>query len=354
MLNSNNSNKRGIEKDSDLPNVSIVVIGHNEAKNLDKCFTAIFNMNYPRIKIEVLFIDSHSNDNSVEIAQKYTDKVFQLKSDWPTAGEAFNKGIVESSNDIVHITSGDIQLHPEYLKKAINTLTGRKDIHCTTGYFVESKMKGWNKIMAFRREDDVDVGDHFVATPNGGTFKKEALINVNGYDERIRKGQETELGKRFNDAGLRIWFMNIPQGIHDFELTTSLAMLKRCYWDGYSLGHSLMLSAYEKSNIHLRDFGKSGIKRLLDSGMMLCLLLVLIFFYGPVSLLPWMAIYLIYYAIRVYIKQRNRKRNYMIYQLVMSYLSLFLFFGMMGFFIFSLKKRIKGIRLYHSRIGLKI
>ena len=104
---------------TELPKVSIVVVGHNEARNLHNCFAAIKNMDYPNDKLEVIFVDSNSNDNSVEIAKKYTNKVFLEKSYWSTAGEAFNRGIVESSSDFVHITGGDIQLHPGIFEKAI-------------------------------------------------------------------------------------------------------------------------------------------------------------------------------------------------------------------------------------------
>lgn len=52
------------------PTISISIIGHNEAPNLPKCFESLHWAD------EIIFVDCESADNSVEIAKKYTNKVF--------------------------------------------------------------------------------------------------------------------------------------------------------------------------------------------------------------------------------------------------------------------------------------
>ena len=52
------------------PSISISIIGYNEAENLPQCFESIHWAD------EIVFVDCESDDNSVEIAKKYTDKVF--------------------------------------------------------------------------------------------------------------------------------------------------------------------------------------------------------------------------------------------------------------------------------------
>ena len=59
-----------------VPDISIVVIGLNEGKNLHDTFTAIREMDYPQEKLELIFVDTGSSDHSVEIAGEFTDKVF--------------------------------------------------------------------------------------------------------------------------------------------------------------------------------------------------------------------------------------------------------------------------------------
>ena len=50
-------------------NISALVVGLNESKYLDKCLQSIHFCD------EILYYDLESNDNSIEIAKKYTDIV---------------------------------------------------------------------------------------------------------------------------------------------------------------------------------------------------------------------------------------------------------------------------------------
>jgi len=104
-----------------LPPVSISVIGYNEAKNLNQTFTAIRKINYPTDRIELIYIDSGSSDNSIGIAKLYCDKYF-IENQFPTAARNRNRGLIECKNDIIHFIDGDIIIDPDYLKFAVEKL----------------------------------------------------------------------------------------------------------------------------------------------------------------------------------------------------------------------------------------
>ena len=57
--------------------LSVVVIGRNEAHNLERLFTSIFPLS--DLIADIIYVDSASTDNSVEIASKYCDYVIKLK-----------------------------------------------------------------------------------------------------------------------------------------------------------------------------------------------------------------------------------------------------------------------------------
>lgn len=339
---------------SSLPPVSIIVIGHNENSNLEFCFKAIYELNYPKEKIEIIYVDSKSTDNSVDIARKYTNKVFVENSHWPTAGEAFNRGIVESSYDLVHITAGDIQLQKDYLLNAVKTLISRNDIQAVTGYFIEKNKKGWNKFLAFRREEDIETNDHYVSTPNGGTFWKMALVTLNGYDERIKKGQETELGQRFAKAGYKIWYMHIPQGVHDFDVNTIQDMIKRYVDNGVSFGHLFVLSFFEKDNEYVKPYLKTIFVRILHYSTLIFFILLFLFFRMPIISLLLISGYLLSIPIYVMVKQRKKTMNYKKYFMVNMLFSFFVYYGIIKFFFIVLIFQLKGIRLIGPRQGLAI
>jgi glycosyltransferase involved in cell wall biosynthesis len=332
-----------------LPQVSIVVIGHNEGENLDECFKAINNLNYPIEKKEIIFVDSKSKDNSIEIAGKYTKNIYRVGAIWPTAGEAFNKGIKESTSDYVHITSGDIFLDKDYLMKAIDLLTKNESIQAVTGYFEEKNPSGFNKLIGFRREEDnIDEGK-FVETPNGGTFKKHALIEVNGYDERIKKGQETEFGKRFHKAGFKIWHMPIRQGYHDFGLNSIFDLIKRNINNGKSSGHLFFLSFKEKNNGFFMQSRKSVLKLItINSVLLMGIFLHIVNYYISLSII---LAYLLYYPLKVLFR-RGYSKNYKKYKLLMGYMSFFTFLGVLIFYIILIISNLKGYSLSGKRKGI--
>lgn len=58
--------------------LSVAMIVKNEEKNLDRCLSAIKILE-GKIKYEIIIVDTGSNDNTIEIAKKYTDKIYEYK-----------------------------------------------------------------------------------------------------------------------------------------------------------------------------------------------------------------------------------------------------------------------------------
>jgi glycosyltransferase involved in cell wall biosynthesis len=326
-----------------FPGVSIIVIGHNEADHLKSCFEAINRINYPKDCLQIIFVDSSSTDNSVDIAKSYANKIVSIGSMWSTAGEAFNEGIKCADFDFIHITSGDIQLNADYLIHAINTLQNDSDISAVTGYFTEASNKGWNKIVGYRRDDGTEVKASFVLTPNGGTFRKKSLFLVNGYDERIKKGQETELGMRFCEAGLKIWYMNIQQGIHDFSISNVLDLVARYFIDGASNCHVFLLSLRYNSDDTFNKFAKRTKK---EASLLFIYILLLGLFFASnnfLYLFSLVFIYLIVLPVKNIFKNRTKPLKYKKFILLNHLFSIFRHFGYLYFFfkqiIFIIRKK---------------
>jgi len=55
--------------------VSIIIPTKNNGDILEKCLASIQNLDYPKDKYEVIIVDGHSTDNTVEIGKKYGCKV---------------------------------------------------------------------------------------------------------------------------------------------------------------------------------------------------------------------------------------------------------------------------------------
>ncbi len=81
--------------------ISVCIITKNEEKNLDRCLSCI--KDYP---FEIIVADTGSTDNTVEIAKKYTDKVYHF--DWINDfSAARNFSISKATNDWILVLDAD-------------------------------------------------------------------------------------------------------------------------------------------------------------------------------------------------------------------------------------------------------
>lgn len=312
----------------DLPKLSIVVIGRNEASNLDKCFAGIANSTYPSKLYEIIYVDTGSKDRSISIATNYTNNIYSVNSKWPTAGLARNKGLEVSKHDIIQFIDGDIEIEANYLTIAVTFLLRNAHISAVTGYYKERSNNFWNKVLGYRRLDGSITKEGYITnTSGGGLYWKRVLLEVNGYDERIKKGQETELGERLKQKGYKIWFMNILQGTHNFDIDTVWQLMHRHYVNGLSIGHLMFLSYKNKENKSFLTSRKIGIKSLTVNLSVIFLLIAFILLNNPLISLSILILYNFYILVQVLYHNKNKNIKYIFYRLTMSYGSFHTFVG---------------------------
>src|SRR4030043_1957706 len=54
--------------------LSVIILTYNEEKNIEDCFKSVYNW-----AAEIFIVDSFSTDITLDIAKKYTDKIYQNK-----------------------------------------------------------------------------------------------------------------------------------------------------------------------------------------------------------------------------------------------------------------------------------
>jgi len=98
-------NEENALKENRLPSISIVIPTYNCGSFLDKCLFSIVKQDYPRELIEILIIDGGSTDNTIEVAKKYTDKIYKNPLRTGEAGKAV--GVKKAKNDLVALIDSD-------------------------------------------------------------------------------------------------------------------------------------------------------------------------------------------------------------------------------------------------------
>lgn len=121
MLSNSKCNLKNNE-DLDLDNyplVSIIIPTYNEEKTIEEKIKDILRQDYEKDKMEIIVVDSASNDNTVNIAKKLNVKVFQ-QSERRGKANALNYALKNVNGDIVIITDADSSWETlDTIKKAV-------------------------------------------------------------------------------------------------------------------------------------------------------------------------------------------------------------------------------------------
>jgi glycosyltransferase involved in cell wall biosynthesis len=100
--------------------ISVIVICKDEEDRIEAALRSVHGW-----ADEILVLDSGSRDATIEIARRYTDKVWI--TDWPGYGPQRNRGIARASGDWVFMLDADERATPE-LREEIDTLLSRPDL----------------------------------------------------------------------------------------------------------------------------------------------------------------------------------------------------------------------------------
>lgn len=86
--------------------VSIITPSFNSVKTIEKTILSVLGQHYDNV--EYIIIDGGSTDGTIDIIKKYEDKISYWVSEKDSGiSDAFNKGVIASSGDIVGIINSD-------------------------------------------------------------------------------------------------------------------------------------------------------------------------------------------------------------------------------------------------------
>jgi len=95
-----------------LPKVSFVISTHNCKDYLIRCLDSIKQQDYPENKIEIIVVDTYSNDGTIEAAKNFGAKIILMKNTGYMEGKGGTKhtGSTKARGDIIIIIDSDNKL----------------------------------------------------------------------------------------------------------------------------------------------------------------------------------------------------------------------------------------------------
>jgi glycosyltransferase involved in cell wall biosynthesis len=102
-----------------MPKLSAIIITRNEERNLEACLSALLWVD------EIILVDAGSTDRTLEIAQKYTEKVYERP--WSGYGQAKNYALDQAAGDWILWIDADERVTPELHSEILVALAGATD-----------------------------------------------------------------------------------------------------------------------------------------------------------------------------------------------------------------------------------
>lgn len=192
--------------------ISVVVIGRNEGARLQACLESIRHA-LADVPHEVIYVDSHSTDDSLAVAKGFGARCFVPCACETTAALGRDVGAREARGDVLLFLDGDMTLSDGFVQSALNEMREghydgasglRHDIYVTNG-----RVSGENP-------------NYFTCTQKrivpefGGAIllSRAALQKAGGWAVNVEAGEEAELHARLNQMGARIVELPVPMITH--------------------------------------------------------------------------------------------------------------------------------------------
>ncbi len=216
----------------DTPALSVVIVGRNEGKRLVRCLESVAAACPPASSWEIIYVDSQSNDGSVERAARLGAKVLSVAPPRPCAAVGRNAGWRAAHAATILFLDGDTVLAPDFVDEALDEFSNPH-----VGVVFGNRRESNPEASIYNRVLDLDwiVPSGSVEFCGGEALvRREVLEIVGGYDERLMAAEDTELCARIRAVGYTVLHIDQMMVHHDLSITKFSQYWRRALRTGYA------------------------------------------------------------------------------------------------------------------------
>ena len=210
------------------PTVSIIIKALNEEQHIAKAIESSLAA-LGDIGGEVILADAGSADRTVEIARRYPVVIVQLnRIEDRSCGSGAQLGFQYSRGQYLMLIDGDMQLYPDFLPAALETLRQNPDLAGVGGAVFEHGIVNEEYEQRNKRYDpDRRVG--LVTRLNSSGLYRRVAVDSIGYltDRNLHGAEEFDLGARLHAAGWRLAKIDRPAVDHHPHMGSAYRLLLR-------------------------------------------------------------------------------------------------------------------------------
>lgn len=222
--------------------LSIIVVALNEARHIGRLKTSIDNLApVEGVAIETILVDGGSRDSTVEAArEKDFSRILMLHG--ASIPVCRNAGIGEASGDLIAFVDADCELAGDWLQHALPFLSAEKEIIIgwpamppLPGTWVQTAWRiHWlnkNPHLESWKKQPAVIKDAFRLITTRNMLTTLAVTDsLNGFDENLPTGEDTEFAFRAYKKGITILGVPALKVVHHGEPATLRAFYKQQTW----------------------------------------------------------------------------------------------------------------------------
>ena len=211
------------------PSISVLVPAYNEEKVIARTIEGLLESDY--LNKEIIVIDDGSKDKTLEVANKYKNKVKVLHKENGGKASAMNYGLAYAKGEIIIIVDADTIIGRQALKQMVKGFGNNKDVAAVAGNVkVRNRMNWltWTQALEYvagieiiRRAFDY-FGSITIVPGALGAFRKSVLEGVGSYhkDTLVEDFDATikvlKSGFVIQGTTQATAYTEAPQTLHDF------------------------------------------------------------------------------------------------------------------------------------------
>ncbi len=211
------------------PFISVIVAGRDEQSCISQCLSSLLTLDYPTDRIELLFIDDHSADQTLAIARRLATsasgrlRVFEA-SDAPQGvgpkKHALTEAIRRSHGEIILFTDADGDVPRGWARAMIGVYD--EDTGAVAGPTLPPKRAGLGNRMyrlerfmtAYASASALGIGSPASVTGQNFSCRRQAFDDVGGYAyPNIASGDDDLMAQAIARRGWKVKFANQPEAL---------------------------------------------------------------------------------------------------------------------------------------------
>lgn len=277
--------------------VSLCMIAYNEANALEGLFKDISLQDYPHDKIEIVFVDSMSTDNTYAIMEKFKEDDFGFRdviivqSIKKNQARSWNAALMTAHGDVIIRVDAHARIPRDFVSRNVINLMSGEDVVGGGRPNITSDISSW-KLTLLAAEDSLfgssvasyrrpTTQKEYLDSLFHAAYRREVIEKVGGFNENLGRTEDNEFHYRIRQAGYK---MCCCPDIISYQHTRN--NLKYMIYQKYSNGRWIGLTTSEcpgcLSYFHFAPFA-------FVVSLVLCIILALLGF--PLFLYVLLALY---------------------------------------------------------------